>query len=148
MRTIYWAWSMILTAAIVVQIGLAGYGAFYAAHKLDDEGSTINDDTFMDGFGLHAGFGYIVILLGLIFMIIGLAAGIGKWRLGRHGLLFLLLFIQLWLAWIGFELPFPVGFLHPINAMLILGLSGWIAWDEWQRRRAGAGTPPVAAAAT
>ncbi len=104
---------MILTAAIVVQIGLAGYGAFYAAHKLEDEGSTINDETFMDGFGLHAGFGYIVILLGLIFMIIGLVAGIGKWRLGRHGLLFLLLFIQLWLAWIGFELPFPVGFLHP-----------------------------------
>ena len=150
MRTVYWAWSMILTAAIVVQIGLAGYGAFYAANKLDGEGATIDDDTFMDGFGFHAGFGYLVILLGLIFMIIGLAAGIGKWRLGRHGLLFLLLFIQLWLAWIGFELPFPVGFLHPINAMLILALSSWISWDEWQRRKAGTGAaapPPEAAAA-
>lgn len=141
---------MILTAAIVVQIGFAGYGAFYAANKLDDEGATIDDDTFMDGFGLHAGWGYIVILLGLIFMIIGIAAGIGKWRLGRHGLLFLLLFIQLWLAWIGFELPFPVGFLHPINAMLILALSSWISWDEWQRRRTGSGTtaPPAEAPAT
>jgi len=141
---------MILTAAIVVQIGLAGYGAFYAANKLDGEGATIDDDTFMDGFGLHAGFGYLVILLGLIFMIIGIVAGIGKWRLGRHGLLFLLLFIQLWLAWIGFEVPFPVGFLHPINAMLILALSSWIAWDEWQRRKAGTGTaapPPEPAAA-
>ena len=69
---------------------------------------------------------------------------------GRHGLLFLLLFIQLWLAWIGFEVPFPVGFLHPINAMLILALSSWIAWDEWQRRKAGTGTaapPPEPAAA-
>lgn len=141
---------MILTAAIVVQIGFAGYGAFYAANKLDDEGATIDDDTFMDGFGLHAGWGYIVILLGLIFMIIGIAAGIGRWRLGRHGLLFLLLFIQLWLAWIGFELPFPVGFLHPINAMLILALSSWISWDEWQRRRTGSGTtaPPAEAPAT
>ena len=147
MRTVYWAWSMILTAAIVVQIGLAGYGAFYAANKLDDEGATIDDDTFMDGFGFHAGFGYIVILLGLIFMIIGLAAGIGKWRLGRHGLLFLLLFIQLWLAWIGFAVPFPIGFLHPINAMLILALSSWISWDEWQRRRAGTAAPPAEAAA-
>jgi len=146
-RTLYWAWSMILTAAIVVQIGLAGYGAFYAANKLDGEGATIDDDTFMDGFGLHAGFGYLVILLGLIFMIIGIVAGIGKWRLGRHGLLFLLLFIQLWLAWIGFEVPFPVGFLHPINAMLILALSSWISWDEWQRRKAGSAPPPAEAAA-
>ena len=43
-------------------------------------------------------------------------------------------FIQLWLAWIGFELPFPVGFLHPINAFLIAGLCGWIVRDETQRR--------------
>ena len=144
MRTLYWAWSLILFAAIIVQIGLAGYGAFYAANKLEDEGSTIDEDVFSDGFGLHAGWGYLVILLGLIFMVIGIGAGIGKWRLGRHGLLFLLLFVQLWLAWIGFELPFPVGFLHPINAMVITGLCGWIAWDEWQlwrARKAGVAAP-------
>jgi hypothetical protein len=134
---------MILTAAIVVQIGLAGYGAFYAANKLDDEGSTIDDEVFMDGFGLHAGLGYLVILLGLVFMVIGLAIGIGKWRLGRHGLLFLLLFVQLWLAWIGFAVPFPIGFLHPINAFLILALSSWISWDEWQRRKT-VGAPAAA----
>ncbi len=63
-------------------------------------------------------------------MIIGLIAGIGKWRLGRHGLLFGLLFLQLWLAWIGFEVPFPVGFLHPINAFLILGLDVWIVHER------------------
>ena len=136
MRTVYWIWSMVVLVMVVLQIGFAGYGAFYAAHKLEDEGSSITDKTFEDGFGLHAGFGYLVILLGLIFMVIGIVAGIGKWRLGRHGLLFLLLFVQLWLAWIGFELPFPVGFLHPINAMLILALSSWISWDEWQRRKA------------
>ncbi len=136
MRTLYWAWSMILFAAVIVQIGLAGYGAFYAAKKLEDEGSTIDEDVFGDGFGFHIGFGYLLILIGLIFMVIGLIAGIGKWRLGRHGLLFLLLFIQLWLAWIGFELPFPSGFLHPINAFLIAGISGWVAWDEWKLRRA------------
>lgn len=129
---------MVIFVAIVVQIGFAGYGAFYVANKLEDEGSTIDDEVFMDGFGLHSGFGYLVILFGLIFMVIGLIAGIGKWRLGRHGLLFLLLFIQLWLAWIGFAVPFPVGFLHPINALLIVALSGWIAWDEWQRRRTAA----------
>jgi hypothetical protein len=139
---------MLLTALIVVQIGLAGYGAFYAANKLEDEGSTIDDEVFMDGFGLHAGVGYLAILGGLIFMVIGLVAGIGKWRLGRHGLLFLLLFVQLWLAWIGFELPFPIGFLHPINAVLILALSAWISWEEWQRRKSVVAEPAVPEAAS
>ena len=85
MRTIYWVWSMLLFAAIVLQVGFAGYGAFYAAHKLDDEGSTIDDDVFLDGFGIHVGFGYLVVLLGLVFVAIGVIAGIGRWRLGRHG---------------------------------------------------------------
>ena len=109
--------------------------------------STIDEDVFFDGFGLHAGWGYLVIPLGLLFMVIGIIAGIGKWRLGRHGLLFLLLFIQLWLAWIGFEVPFPVGFLHPVNAFVIAALSGWIVWDEWHLwRERKAGVTPAAAA--
>ena len=45
--------------------------------------------------------------------------------------LFGLLFLQLWLAWIGFAVPFPVGFLHPINAFLILALVSWIVHSEW-----------------
>ena len=82
MRTLYAVWSWILFAAIVVQVGLAGYGAFYSASKLGDEGATIDEDVFFDGFVAHAIFGYLVILAGLIFMIIGVVAGIGKWRLG------------------------------------------------------------------
>ena len=149
MRTVYWIWSMVVLVMVVLQIGFAGYGAFYAAHKLEDEGSSITDKTFQDGFGLHAGFGYLVILAGLVLMIIGLIAGIGKWRLGKHGLLFGLLFLQLWLAWIGFEVPFPVGFLHPINAFLILAVTISIVWTEWERRKAATGTaaPPAEAAA-
>lgn len=143
MRTIYWVWSMILFAAIVIQVGLAGYGAFYAANKLEDEGSTIDEDVFFDGFGLHAGFGYLAILIGLIFLVIGVVAGIGKWRLGRHGVLFGLLVLQLFLAWFGFEAP-AIGFFHPVNALVIFLLAGWIASDEWRLRRAGA-SPVVAA---
>ncbi len=40
---------------VVLQIAFAGYGAFYAAHKLEDEGSSITDKTFEDGFGIHIG---------------------------------------------------------------------------------------------
>ena len=134
MRAIYWAWSTVLFAAIVVQVGLAGYGAFYAANKLDDEGSTIDEDVFFDGFVAHALFGYILILAGLLLLVIGAIAGIGKWRLGRHGVLFGLLVLQLFLAWFGFGVP-AIGFFHPVNALLIFGLAGWIAWDEWRLRR-------------
>jgi uncharacterized membrane protein YhaH (DUF805 family) len=145
-RTVYWIWSMVVLVMVVLQIGFAGYGAFYVAHKLEDEGSTIDDKVFEDGFSFHSGFGYFVILAGLILMIIGIIAGVGKWRLGKHGLLFLLLFVQLWLAWIGFELPFPVGFLHPINAFLILALTLWIVWGEWERRKTTSGEPAAAPA--
>lgn len=134
MRTLYWLWSMVVLVMVVVQIGLAGYGAFYAANKLEDEGSTISDDVFMDGFGLHAGFGYLVIVSGLVLMVIGLIAGIGKWRLGRQGVLALLLILQMFLAWFGFGVPL-IGAFHPINAFLILGLISWIVWDGWQRRK-------------
>jgi len=147
-RTVYWVWSMVVLVMVVIQIGLAGYGAFYAAHKLEDEGSSITDKQFEDGFGIHAAFGYLVILAGLVLLILGLIAGVGKWRMGKSGLLFGLLFLQLWLAWIGFELPFPVGFLHPINAFLILGVTSWIVYSDWllwRVRKGIAGPEPATA---
>jgi hypothetical protein len=139
-RTIYAVWSWILFAAVVLQVGFAGYGAFYAAEKLGDEGSTIDEDVFLDGFGPHVALGYLIVLVGLIFLVVGLIAGIGRWRLGMHGLLFGLLVLQVFLAWFGFESPI-VGFFHPVNALLIFGLSGMVAWREWQLRKA----EPVAA---
>ena len=143
MRTLYWLWSMLMFVAIVVQIGFAGYGAFNAAGKLEDEGAVVSEETFGNGFGAHIILGYSLLLLGLIFLLIGIAAGVGKWRLGRHGVLFLLLVLQLFLAWFGFESPY-IGFFHPVNALVLFSLSGWIAWDEWQRRKAA----PSPAAAT
>lgn len=137
MRTAYWAWSMILFAAIVVQVGLAGYGAFYAANKLDDEGSTIDEDVYIEGFGAHLIVGYLALLGGLILMVLGIAAGLGRWRLGRHGLLFGLLVLQVLLAWFGYAVP-AIGFLHPVNALLIVAVAGTISWSEMQARRGAA----------
>ena len=135
MRTLYAVWSWILFAAIVVQVGLAGYGAFYSASKLGDEGATIDEDVFFDGFIAHAIFGYVVMLAALIFMLIGVIAGIGRWRLGMHGALFALLVLQMILAFIGFEVP-VIGFFHPVNALLIFSLAGLVAWREWRLRTA------------
>ena len=36
LRAIYRFWAMLLFAAVIVQVAAAGYGAFYAAHKVGD----------------------------------------------------------------------------------------------------------------
>ena len=140
MKTLYKWWAGLLLVCVTVQIGFAGYGAFYAANKLDDKGTTIDSDKFEHGFGAHIGFGYLIWLLTLIFLLIGIAAGIGRWRLGRHGVLFLLVTLQILLAWFGAAAP-PIGFFHPVNAFVIAGILVWIVVDTW---RAPAVAPAIA----
>jgi len=130
--------------AIVIQVGLAGYGAFYAAHKTDN-GGVVNQDTFDHGFEPHIAWGYLGVGLSiLILVVIGLIAGVGRWRLGRQGILFLLFILQVILAGVGFSFP-PLGFLHPVNALLIFGLSASIAFLAWRDARAPAVAEPSAA---
>ena len=142
MKTLYKWWAGLLLVCVIVQIGFAGYGAFYAAHKLEDDGTTIDGDKFEHGFGAHIGFGYLIWLLTIVFLVIGIAAGIGRWRLGRHGVLFLLVTLQILLAWFGGAVP-AIGFFHPVNAFVIAGMLVWIVLDTW---RAPAAAPATAAA--
>jgi Family of unknown function (DUF6220) len=128
-QAVYRVWSAIVVAAIVIQIGLAGYGAFYTAEKVD--GGTVDQDIFDDGWGMHIGVGYLVVLSGLLFVLIALAARTGKRRTLSTLGLFGLMILQVLLAWIGEEVPF-IGILHPINAFLILGLASSIAYQAWR----------------
>jgi len=149
-KTLYKWWAALLLVAVVLQVGLAGYGAFYVAGKVDEDGKSIDMNGFEDGFGIHMGFGYIVWLLGIIFLVIGIVAGIGRWRLGRHGLLALLLTLQVMLAWFGSAVP-AIGFFHPVNALLIFTLLLWIVHDTWRggmaAEPASTAEPPAPAAA-
>ena len=135
MAAVYRYWSALVVVAVVVQIGFAGYGAFYVAHKVDGEGKTVNEDRFEDGFGPHIGFGYIVVLLGLILFVIALASPDRRQRWKRSGLLAGLLIVQVVLAWIGSEVP-AIGFFHPLNAVVIFVLSSMIAHSAWRGERA------------
>jgi len=58
-------WASLLSLAIIVQVGLASYGAFHAVDESDDKG-TIGKNAVSDGFSAHAGqsallkwFGYL-----------------------------------------------------------------------------------------
>jgi hypothetical protein len=142
-QSAYKWWATILLVMVIVQVGFAGYGAFYTAHTIDNNTpKAITEHGFEHGFGLHAGFGYLVVLSGLILLVIGAIAGIGKWRLGRHGVLALLLILQVLLAWFGFAVP-VIGFFHPVNALAIFSLTGVIVFSCWRSRPA---TAPEAAA--
>ena len=146
MQTVYRWWATWVFAAIVVQIGFAGYGAFYVVGKTDNEG-VVNSDTADHGFGPHIVWGYLGVGLSIIvLLLIGVIAGIGKWRLGRHGLLFALYILQVVLAWIGFAVP-AVGFLHPVNALVLFALSASIVYTTWKAARAPAPAAAEASAA-
>ena len=58
MNGIYKYLSAFFAIGVVLQIGLAGYGAFYAAHKSDDNTpKVITHDSFEHGFGHHGSIG-------------------------------------------------------------------------------------------
>lgn len=142
MKTVYRYWAALVLLAILLQIGFAGYGAFFVANAVDD--GVVDQDKFDDGFGLHVGFGYLVVLLSLILLLIALAANVGKWRVGASGILVPLLILQVVLAWIGEAVP-AIGFFHPVNALVVLGVSAWIVKTSWHADRAApsVGAPSV-----
>ncbi len=124
MRTVYRYWSWLIFGLVIVQVGLAGYGAFYVANKVDD--GTVNESKFEDGFGIHWLVGMLIVLLIIIGFFIALGGGIRGRRLRAAGLLVGLGILQIILAELGFAVP-AIGFFHPVNALAIFALSGYIA---------------------
>lgn len=146
MSAIYRFWVSLMTAAVVVQIGFAGYGAFDVAHKADK--GTVNSDAFSNSFGPHGVLGTLIVLAGLVLLLLSFGAR-GKKRIKMSAAAFVLLVAQLFLGWTGMEAPYILGALHPINAFLILGLLGSITYHEWKggsMATHGTAAPPPPAA--
>lgn len=129
-QTIYRVWATILTAAVVLQIFFAGYGAFDTVHKASN--GTVDDDSVETSFGAHIGLGYLILLLTLVFFLISFGTRDRK-RIYRALGVFGLVFLQVVLASAGESAPF-VGGLHPVNAFIILGFLGSITYREWKTR--------------
>jgi hypothetical protein len=129
LSAVYRYWSALVVLLVIVQIGLAGYGAFGVANDVD-EGS-VDQDRFEDLFGPHAGVGYLVVLSFLILLILAFAARAGRQRVIWSAALFGLGILQIILAWIGFGVP-AIGSLHPINAMVIAFVAVIIAYRNWR----------------
>jgi hypothetical protein len=142
LRAIYRYWLALLAAAIVVQIGAAGYGAFYAADHSDP--GPLSKDSFEHGFNVHAALGYLIFLAGIVLLLLALGARVGRPLIWRVLAVPVLLIVQILLAWAGWDHP-VAGIFHPINAFIILGLVGSLAHRAWRADREQALAPAVAA---
>jgi Family of unknown function (DUF6220) len=129
-RTIFRYWVALLSAAVVVQIGAAGYGAFYAAANLP-----LPEKKFDHGFSFHDGFGYFIFFGAVILLLLALAGRLGRQRIFHSLAIPVLVAIQIVLAWAGEDHP-VVGIFHPLVAFLILGAVGSLTFAAWRKVRA------------
>jgi hypothetical protein len=116
---------------VIVQFFLVGYGLFGMKH-----GATIDNAKSLDA---HRGFGFILIeIIGGVLLIATLVAWqkpLGR-KVGLYVLLCLLGVVQATLATEGFHHKW-VGMFHPVNAIILLGLSGSLAFRSWREARGG-----------
>jgi hypothetical protein len=144
MLAVYRWFTAILAAAVLVQVGAAGYGIFHAVKQADDDGS-VTKKSLEDGFGFHAALGSIIVIAMIVLLVATAAGRLGRSKLKWAGLLAGLGIAQMIFAWIGGSVP-ALGFLHPLNAVAIAAVSGMMASHAWREARA-TGSAPAAAPA-
>jgi len=144
MRTAFRWLTSALFAAIVVQVGFAGYGAFDVIHKAEEASVSVPKKTIEDAFNAHGALGAIITLLMLVLVIISLAGRLGESHLKFSGGIFLLGVLQFVLGVVSTSVPW-LGFLHAVNALAIYAAVALLAHRVWTQGRPS--TAPSATAA-
>ncbi len=123
---------------VVVQFFLVGYGLFAMKH-----GATIDDAKSLDS---HRGLGWILSTYGApLMLILVLLAWPARRLLWAWIVLAVLGFFQAILAAGGYH-HWGLGMFHPVNAVILLGLSGRLAHYAWTtaKSRDAAAAPATA----
>ena len=103
--------------SILLQVFLAGGGIFTSA----------------TWWPMHTVFGMTIILLPVVFLILAWIGRLGRTSLWLSGLAILLVAIQSVLVTLPATLGVPgLSALHPVNALIIFGISLWLAQEAWQ----------------
>jgi len=132
LRTLYRIGAAILFAAVLVQVGAAGYGAFYAAHKLEHKTSKpLSYHGFDHGFSFHKGLGYILFVVAVIVFVLALASRLGKASVIRALAAGVLVALTIILAWGGESAP-AAGIFHPLLALGVFAVTGMMAHHAWR----------------
>lgn len=98
------AW--VILAAVIAQFFFAGLGIFRAS-----------------SFQAHRTTGSLIMLASLLLLVLALAGWLGKVRIGLSALLLVLTIVQSLLV----RGPSLVAALHPVNALLIMGVTATLA---------------------
>jgi heme A synthase len=145
MRTAFRWLTSVLFAAIVVQVGLAGYGAFAVIHKAEQASVSVPKKTIEDTFNAHGALGPIIVLIMLVLVIVSLAGRLGEGHLRWSGGIFLLGILQAVLGVVSTSVPW-LGFLHAVNALAIYAAVALLAHRVWTQDRGPSTAAPAPSA--
>jgi lipopolysaccharide export LptBFGC system permease protein LptF len=134
LRTAYRYWTAAVFLAVLVQVGAAGYGAFYADSKADKT-NALTHKAFDHGFGLHSALGYVLLIASVLLFVFALGGRLGRRSVLRALALPILVLVAIVLAVAGGKHP-VVGIFHPVVAFLVVGLAGFLAHSAWSPRGA------------
>jgi hypothetical protein len=133
LRTAYRYLAALIFLGVLAQIGAAGYGAFYASKHLEDKGDTLGHEPWDNAWNAHGIIGTVVIIAMVVLLVIALLARFGRPAIWLPLALAVAGVVQMGLAALGTAVP-GLGFLHPLNALVIFTLSGLIAHRTWRAR--------------
>jgi len=133
LRAVYRVWAMLLFVAVIIQVGAAGYGAFYAAHKVGEKPKkTLTNHQWDHGFGLHGILGFVIFLATILLLLFALGSRFDRRRVLLALGAALLVLLQIVLAGLGSSVP-AFGALHGLNALVIVGYTGYLAREAHRR---------------
>jgi len=124
LRRIYAGWLTFVTALIVLQLYLAGYGVF-----------AFNG---LKGFDAHLLVGDLIGIAILIGLGLAFAARVPRQMLMFNGALVVLMILQFILAHTGVQV---ISALHIVNGVVIMGLSGFMTRQGWMLAQGGEKMP-------
>ena len=115
---------------VIVQFFLVGYGLFDMKH-----GATIDNAKSLDA---HRFVGFLLSDAGAVLIVALVLLAWPKRQLLLSWIaLAVLAFVQGILATVGFN-HWVLGMLHPVDALILLGLSGYLAHSQWRAPRSPA----------
>lgn len=115
----------VFTLGVIIEFFLAGLGVFRVQHGASDA-------RFDHVFGPHRALGNVLFIIALLVLVAAIVARLGRVRVLISLLLPLLVFVQSILANNG---PSWVRALHPVVAVLVLGLAGSFTGRLWREHR-------------
>jgi phosphotransferase system glucose/maltose/N-acetylglucosamine-specific IIC component len=129
-RKVYSVLGAVILALYVLQLYFIA-GAIFTIVEADDNQKSIYsafknaDNSFL---GLHSGNGDLIGILIILLLIVSFAARLPRRTNALSGALFVLIIIQNILAHTGIA---ALSALHGINALLLIGLTGYLTSQNW-----------------